>query len=880
MAAKIDRADESFTVAGFTQMVTEGKDYDFHEIERRWQSFWEQDRSFKAATDDAMPKYYVLDMFPYPSGAGLHIGHPEGYTATDIIARYKRARGFRVLHPMGWDAFGLPAEQHAVKTGTHPAANTQNNITNFRRQIKALGFSYDWDREVDTTDPRYFRWTQWIFLQLFRRGLAYVDERPVWWCPELRTVLANEEIVDGKSEVGHFPVERRNLRQWVLRITAYADRLLAGLEGLDWPDSTKRMQASWIGRSEGAEITFGIDDWPGLGGLTVFTTRPDTLFGCTYMVVAPEHPMVDSLTTPAQRAAVDAYRRRASSKSDLERTDLAKEKTGVFTGSFAVNPVNGNRIPVWVADYVLTGYGTGAIMAVPAHDERDFEFAKLYQLPVVPVIEPEHGSSNGHSPELPYTGEGRLVHSDGYTGMPWREAKARITADLAAKGAAKASVNYKLRDWLFSRQRYWGEPIPIVWVGEEDYRRAAAALGDALPKEPVSFSQDGALLYALPVPESVLPLELPPVQSYLPSGTGESALANVAEWVDIWYEPQTGRAVPASDPRPGIPWVRARRETNTMPQWAGSCWYYLRFTDPSNAETFASAEAQAKWGVPDLYVGGAEHAVLHLLYARFWHKVLFDIGRVPTDEPFKKLFHQGMILGEDGEKMSKSRGNVVSPDTLIESHGADSLRLYLMFLGPLEAMKPWNTRGIEGVHRFLQKAWRDLVGEDGLRSPKVVDGAVDSPELQKALHETLRKVGEDIEGMRFNTAISQMMIFGNALHKETTVSRATALAFVQVLAPFAPHIAEELWQRLGAPGRAAAAPWPAYDPAKLTAAEVRLVFQVNGKHRADQLVPVGLAQEAAVAAARAHPKVAPFLEGKNLVKVVYVPGRILNLVVS
>jgi leucyl-tRNA synthetase len=819
-------------------------------------------------------------MFPYPSGAGLHIGHPEGYTATDIIARYKRARGFNVLHPMGWDAFGLPAEQHAVKTGTHPATNTQNNIANFRRQIKGLGFSYDWDREVDTTDPQYFRWTQWIFLQLFKRGLAYVDERPVWWCPEMRTVLANEEVVDGKSEVGGFPVERRNLRQWVLRITAYADRLLAGLDGLDWPDSTKRMQAAWIGRSEGAEIVFGLEK-TGLGGLKVFTTRPDTLFGCTYMVLAPEHELVPALTTAAQAKAVEEYRRKAASKSDLERTDLAKEKSGVFTGSFAVNPINGARIPIWIADYVLMGYGTGAIMAVPAHDERDYEFAQRYSIPVVTVIEPKASEVNGSGLKLPYTGEGNLVHSDGYTGLPWREAKKRITDDLAARGVAQHSVNYKLRDWLFSRQRYWGEPIPLVWVSEEDYARASRALGDALPKEPVSYVEDGVRRFALPLPESALPLELPSVQSYLPSGTGESALANVADWVDVWYDPATGSAVPAAGPRPaGDGWVRARRETNTMPQWAGSCWYYLRFTDPKNAKALASPEALARWGTPDLYVGGAEHAVLHLLYARFWHKVLFDIGVVPTDEPFKKLFHQGIILGEDGEKMSKSRGNVVNPDTVIASHGTDSLRLYLMFLGPLEAMKPWNLRGIEGVHRFLQKVWSDCIGEDGKAHPKVVAGHKDSDELLKLLHETIRKVGEDIDGMRFNTAISQMMILENAIHKEATVSRETLLAFVQVLAPFAPHFAEEVWLRLGAPGTAAAAAWPVFDPARLSAAQVRLVFQVNGKLRGDQLVPVNLPQDEAVALARAHPKVAPFLENKTLNKVIYVPGRILNLVVA
>jgi leucyl-tRNA synthetase len=860
-------------------MAIDGKDYDFLKIEPHWQTFWEKNRTFQSTADSTKPKYYVLDMFPYPSGAGLHIGHPEGYTATDIIARYKRAKGFRVLHPMGWDAFGLPAEQHAVKTGTHPAANTQNNIANFRRQINALGFSYDWDREIDTTDPKYFRWTQWIFLQLFRRGLAYVDERPVWWCPELRTVLANEEIVDGKSEVGGFPVERRNLRQWVLRITAYADRLLSGLQGLDWPDSTKRMQAAWIGRSEGAELDFALEK-PGLGSLKVFTTRPDTLFGCTYMVLSPEHALVDALTTPAQKGDVDAYRKVAASKSDLERTDLSKEKTGVFTGSCAINPVNGARLPVWVADYVLTGYGTGAIMAVPAHDERDFEFAKLYGLPVTEVIEPVGAAKDGKEAKLPYVGDGNLVRSGAYTGLEWREAKRRITDDLAGKGAAKHSVNFKLRDWLFSRQRYWGEPIPIVWVGEEDYRRASSVLGDALPKEPVSYLQDGVLRFALPVPDSALPLELPPVQSYLPSGTGESALANVPDWVSIWYDCKTGAAVPESGPAPkGATWMRARRETNTMPQWAGSCWYYLRFTDPRDDAAFASPQKLASWGCPDLYVGGAEHAVLHLLYARFWHKVLFDMGAVATDEPFKKLFHQGIILGEDGEKMSKSRGNVVSPDTFIESHGADSLRLYLMFLGPLEAMKPWNPKQIEGVYRFLQKVWRDCVGDDGKASAKIVDGAEDKPEVRKLLHETIRKVGEDIEGMRFNTAISQMMILENALHKEPTVSRATALAFIQVLAPFAPHFCEEVWSRLRATGTAAATPWPSFDAAAIAPSEVRLVFQVNGKHRGDQLVAVGLPQEEAVALAKANPKVAAFLEGKVIAKVIYVPGRILNLVV-
>ncbi len=855
-------------------MATSCTEYHFREIEPHWQAYWEANRSFRAEQAPEKPKYYVLDMFPYPSGAGLHIGHPEGYTATDILARYQRARGRNVLHPIGWDAFGLPAEQHAVKTGTHPATNTQANITNFRRQIKALGFSYDWDREIDTTDPRYFRWTQWIFLQLFHRGLAYVDERPVWWCPELRTVLANEEVVDGKSEVGHFPVERRNLRQWVLRITAYAERLLADLKDVDWPDSTKRMQEAWIGRSEGAELLFSL---PGRSEpLKVFTTRPDTLFGCTYMVLAPEHPLVDALTVPSQRAAVEAYRRAAAAKSDLERTDLAKGKSGVFTGACAINPINGREVPIWVADYVLLGYGTGAIMAVPAHDERDHEFAVQYGLPVIPVIAPDSGEA-----KLPYTGAGHLVNSPGYDGLPWEEAKRRITTELAAKGGAKATVNYKLRDWLFSRQRYWGEPFPIVWVSEADYTRVRAAGVGPLPESPVTYVQDGSRQCALPLPAAALPLELPSVQSYLPSGTGESPLAQLPDWLEIWFNPRTGAAVPASQPCPGEGlWVRARRETNTMPQWAGSCWYYLRFLDPANPDAFASRAALEYWGSPDLYVGGAEHAVLHLLYARFWHKVLFDLGLVPEAEPFRRLFHQGIILGEDGEKMSKSRGNVVNPDTIIQSHGTDTLRLYLMFLGPLEAMKPWNPRGIEGVHRFLQKVWRECLGPDGAVSVKLTADAAEDPALTRLLHETIRKVGEDIEALRFNTAISQMMIFANALQKAPAARIGTARAFLQLLAPFAPHLGEELWARLGGTGSVMAAPWPAYDPALLTASEVKLVFQVNGKHRGEQLVPVGTSQDEAVAVARGHSKVAPHLEGKELRRVIYVPGKILNLVVG
>lgn len=862
---------------GFHAMATKCKDYNFQEIEPHWQSFWEENHSFRAEYGSSKPKYYVLDMFPYPSGAGLHVGHPLGYTATDIVARSKRARGFKVLHPMGWDAFGLPAEQHAIKTGTPPATNTQKNIANFRRQFKAFGFSYDWEREIDTTDPKYFRWTQWIFLQLFKRGLAYVDERPVWWSPELRAVLANEEVVDGKSEIGGHPVERRNLRQWVLRITAYAERLLADLTQLDWPESTKRMQEAWIGRSEGAEIQFKLENEP-LGNLKVFTTRPDTLFGATFMVIAPEHPMVDQLTTGAQRREVSDYKKQAVSKSDLERTDLAKDKSGVFTGSFAINPVNKARIPIWVADYVLMGYGTGAIMAVPAHDERDYEFARRYDIPIIQVIEPSENP--GHT-ELPYTGPGRLIHSDGYDGLDWPEAKKRITDDLATRNAAKATINYKLRDWLFSRQRYWGEPIPIVWVSEEDYRRAAISRGADLPPEPVTYAQDGKIHYALPLPASALPLELPVVESYQPSGTGESPLANAGDWLEIWFDPASGKAVPASEPKPsGDGWVRGRRETNTMPQWAGSCWYYLRFTDPRNDTAPASPEALRTWGMPDLYVGGAEHAVLHLLYARFWHKVLFDIGVVPEDEPFRKLFHQGIILGEDGEKMSKSRGNVVNPDVIIASHGTDTLRLYLMFLGPLDAMKPWNPRGIEGVHRFLQKVWRECIGPEGEVNPKISDNAEDPPELAKLLHETIRKVGDDIDGLRFNTAISQMMIFSNVLQKAPAVRRSTMKSFLQLLAPFAPHLAEELWERLGGIAPIQREPWPIFDPAVLISTEQKLVFQVNGRHRGDQLVPAGLAQEDAVKIASAHPKVKPHLEGRNLIRVIYVRGKIINLVTN
>jgi leucyl-tRNA synthetase len=874
-------------------MPTTCTDYDFLQIEPHWQKVWADTAAFRTpAVDPAKPKYYVLDMFPYPSGAGLHLGHCENYTITDVLARYHRAQGKNVLYPIGWDAFGLPTENYAVKTGRHPREVTVENVATFRRQLKAIGVSYDFEREVDTTDPRYFRWTQWIWLQLFKKGLAYVEEKPVWWCPALGTVLANEEVIDGLSEVGKHPVERRPLRQWVLRITAYADRLLSDLKLVDWPDSTKRMQAAWIGRSEGAELLFALEN-PVLGDLKVFTTRPDTVFGVTFMVIAPEHPLADALTTPAQREAVTAYRKLAAAKSDLERTDLAKgEKTGVWSGSFAINPANGQKIPVWIADYVIMGYGTGAIMAVPAHDERDYAFAQKFAIPVIQVIEPDHeaGTNGTGATKLPYTGDGRLIHSDGYSGLRWEEAKAKITADLAARGRGQATVNFKLRDWLFSRQRYWGEPFPLVWVNGDDYAVAtahAAAAGVALPlpAEPVTCVIEGETRFALPVPERSLPLTLPEVKSYQPTGTGESPLASIPEWVDIWYDAATGAAVPATSARPAASWVRARRETNTMPQWAGSCWYYLRYLDPQNPDALAAREALEYWKGPDIYVGGAEHAVLHLLYARFWHKVLFDLGVVPTPEPFTRLFHQGIILGEDGEKMSKSRGNVANPDDIIRSHGTDTLRLYLMFLGPLEAMKPWNPSGIEGVHRFLQKIWRECVERDtGATNPKISDAAdATPPELAKLLHETIKKVGDDIEGLRYNTAISALMIFVNAWQKAERIARHDALAFLQLLAPLAPHIAEELWSRLGGATIAPTlglAGWPAYDPAKLVATELKVVVQINGKKRAEILLPVGASEADATVAAQVHPDALSHLAGKSIKRIIYVPGKILNIVLA
>jgi len=808
--------------------------YPFAEVEPRWQRHWEERKTFRTREDTGRPKFYCLDMFPYPSGAGLHVGHLEGYTATDIVSRYKRMRGFNVLHPIGWDAFGLPAEQYAMKTGIHPAVTTTENIANFRRQMKRAGLSYDWDREVDTTDPAYYRWTQWIFLKLFERGLAYVAEVPVNWCPELGTVLANEEIVDGRSEVGGFEVVRRPMRQWVLKITAYADRLLDDLAEVEWPASTYEMQKNWIGRSIGAEVEFALDAVHGT--LRIFTTRPDTLFGATYMVLAPEHPLVDVLTTPERRTAVIAYRDAAARKSDLQRQEEAKDKTGVATGGHAINPVNGEKLPVWIADYVLMSYGTGAIMAVPGHDERDWQFARAFGLPIREVV------AGGDVTVAAYSDNqsGRIVNSttpDGsfsIDGLAPPEAITKITAWLETRGTGRRAINYKLRDWLFSRQRYWGEPIPIVWV-------------DGTP---------------VALPEQQLPLRLPDAKEIKPSGTGESPLANLTDWVETPDPSGSGR--------------KGRRETNTMPQWAGSCWYYLRYLSPRDPERLVDPERERYWMPVDLYIGGAEHAVLHLLYARFWHKVLYDIGVVSTSEPFRRLVHQGTVLGEDGTKMAKSVGNVVNPDEMIDRFGADALRLYEMFMGPLEAMKPWSTRGVEGVARFLDRAWRLVVAEDGTLSHALVDETPETDHL-RLLHRTIRKVTEDLEGLRFNTAIAQLMVFTNEMTPLARRSRALIEPFLLVLAPFAPHLAEELWSRLGHPESLAHAEWPRWDPGLVVDEMVTVAVQVNGKLRATIEAEPGIDAEAAGAAAR--DAVAKWLEGKAVVKVIHVPDRMVSFVV-
>lgn len=802
--------------------------YNHQEIEKKWQSYWEKNKTYKTSENKGKRKFYALDMFPYPSGAGLHVGHPEGYTATDILSRMKRAQGYNVLHPMGWDAFGLPAEQYALDTGNDPAEFTKHNVETFKRQIKALGFSYDWDREINTTDPSYYKWTQWIFLKLYEKGLAYIDEVAVNWCPALGTVLANEEVIDGKSERGGHPVERRPMKQWMLKITAYADRLLEDLEELDWPESLKEMQRNWIGRSEGAEVTFAIDGHDET--FTVFTTRPDTLFGASYAVLAPEHALVEKITTFEQKEAVTAYLEQVKTKSDLERTDLAKEKTGVFTGAYAINPVNNEKMPIWIADYVLVSYGTGAIMAVPAHDERDFEFAQKFALPIREVV------AGGDVSKEAYTGDGEHVNSGFLNGMGKEEAIAKMIAWLEEKGLGTKKVTYRLRDWLFSRQRYWGEPIPIIhW-------------------------EDGTMTA---VPEEELPLILPVTKEIKPSGTGESPLANIEDWVNV-VDPVTGK--------------KGRRETNTMPQWAGSCWYFLRYIDPNNDKALADKEKLAEWLPVDIYIGGAEHAVLHLLYARFWHKFLYDIGVVTTKEPFQKLFNQGMILGEGNEKMSKSKGNVVNPDDIIASHGADTLRMYEMFMGPLDASIAWSTNGLDGSRRFLDRIWRLFVEEDGTLSPKVKDR--EDIQLEKVYHQTVKKVTEDFEGLRFNTAISQLMVFINEAYKVEVLPIRYVEGFVKMLAPIAPHIAEELWEKLGHDGTITYEAWPAYDEAKLVDDEVEIVVQINGKVKAKLMVPADANREVLEEIAMGDVKVKEQIDGKTVRKVIAVPGKLVNIVAN
>lgn len=805
-----------------------GMSFSHQEIEKKWQAFWEENKTFKTDEQAEGPHFYALDMFPYPSGAGLHVGHPEGYTATDILARMKRMQGYNVLHPMGWDAFGLPAEQYALDTGKHPATFTKQNIDTFKRQIKELGFSYDWDREISTTDPHYYKWTQWIFLKLYEKGLAYIDEVAVNWCPALGTVLANEEIVDGVSERGGHPVERRPMKQWVLRITAYAERLLEDLEELEWPESLKDMQRNWIGKSEGAEVTFKINEH----SVNVFTTRPDTLFGATYMVLAPEHKLVTEITTDEQKEAVEAYQKQVALKSDIERTDLAKEKTGAFTGAYAINPVNGEKIPVWIADYVLISYGTGAVMAVPAHDERDFEFANAFGLPIKEVV------AGGDVSKAAYTGDGEHVNSDFLNGLNKQEAVEKMIVWLEENGAGQRKVTYRLRDWLFSRQRYWGEPIPIIhW-------------------------EDGSMSA---LDESELPLVLPDLEEIKPSGTGESPLANAKDWLEV-VDPKTG--------------MRGRRETNTMPQWAGSCWYYLRYIDPTNDEALADPEKLKNWLPVDTYIGGAEHAVLHLLYARFWHKFLYDIGVVPTKEPFQKVFNQGMILGENNEKMSKSKGNVVNPDEIIASHGADTLRLYEMFMGPLDASVAWSTNGLDGSRRFLERVWRLIVNEETGKLNSNVKDVEGNEAFVRTYHQTVKKVTEDFAELRFNTGISQLMVFVNEGNKQEVLPKALIEGFVKLLSPVAPHIAEELWEKLGHTDTITYEAWPTYDESLLVENEVEVVVQMNGKVKTKLVINKGASKEEMEAAALADEKVQAAIGEKTIRKVIAVPGKLVNIVVG
>ena len=809
--------------------------YDHKTIESKWQLYWEENKTFRTEENSDRPKYYVLDMFPYPSGQGLHVGHPLGYIATDIVARFKRMNGFNVLHPMGWDAFGLPAEQHALETGTHPAKTTAANIENYRRQLKMLGFSFDWDREINTTDPDYYKWTQWIFLQLYKKGLAYHAKVPVNWCPKLGTVLANEEVIDGKSERGEHPVFRVPMLQWMLKITEYADRLLDGLDDLDWPDSVKELQRNWIGRSEGAEVIFQL---PSIEKeITVFTTRPDTLFGATYMVLSPEHSLVKELTSPDKLKEVTDYIEKASRKSELDRTELAKEKSGVYLGADAINPANEQEIPIWISDYVLMSYGTGAIMAVPGHDQRDWEFAKSFELPIVEVV------SGGKINEEAFVDnvDGILVNSStqdnsfSLNDLKVPDAIKMISDWLEETGKGRSAVNYKLRDWLFSRQRYWGEPIPILHDSDDN---------------------------TVPVSEEELPVNLPQVESYQPTGTGESPLAKVSSWVEVNEGGKT-----------------YLRETNTMPQWAGSCWYYLRFIDPHNKDAVWSKEKESYWMPVDLYIGGQEHAVLHLLYARFWHHVLYDLDLVSTKEPFTRLFNQGMIQGEDGLKMSKSRGNSINPDEIVETTGADSLRLFEMFMGPLDKAKPWSTTGLQGSYRFLKRIWRMFDSENGGMQITDADPAEDK-KLYKLLHRTIMKVTIDIENLRFNTAISALMTLGNKMKSRMSVSRANAESFILMISPFVPHIAEEIWRRLGHTETIVFENWPEYNELLAKEDLTNIAVQVNGKLRGEFQIENDIDVEIIEQMAKDLPEIQKWTDGKEILKVVVVPNRVVNIVID
>lgn len=802
--------------------------YKHIEIEKKWQRYWEEHKTFKTTEDDDKKNYYALDMFPYPSGQGLHVGHPEGYTATDIMARMKRMQGYNVLHPMGWDAFGLPAEQYALNTGNSPREFTKKNVNNFRRQIKSLGLSYDWDREVNTTDPAYYKWTQWIFEQLYKKGLAYEAEVPVNWSPDLGTVVANEEVIDGKTERGGFPVIRKPMRQWVLKITAYADRLIDDLDDLDWSEAIKEQQRNWIGRSVGAAINFPVSGDENTK-IEVFSTRPDTIFGVAALVLAPEHELVKQLTTPEHENEVEAYIEKISHKSDLERTDLAKDKTGVFTGSYVVNPVSGEKLPIWIADYVLNSYGTGAVMVVPAHDERDHEFAQKFDLPIVQVIE------GGDVQKEAYTGDGVHINSDFLNGMDKDEAIDAINNWLEENGVGEKKVNYRLRDWLFSRQRYWGEPIPVIhW-------------------------EDGETTL---VPEDELPLYLPKATDIKPSGTGESPLANLDDWVNVVDE--NGR--------------KGRRETNTMPQWAGSSWYFLRYIDPHNNHEVADYEKLKEWLPVNLYVGGAEHAVLHLLYARFWHKFLYDLGVVPTKEPFQKLVNQGMILGSNHEKMSKSKGNVVNPDDIVEQYGADTLRLYEMFMGPLDASIPWSEEGLGGAHKFINRVWNLLIDENDNLRDRVT--TINNHDLDKIYNETVKKVTEDYEAMHFNTAISQLMVFVNNAYKADSLPLEYVEGLVKLLSPVVPHITEELWSKLGHVGSIAYAKWPTYDESKLVEDVVEIVVQINGKVRQHLQVSKDASREELQALALNDERIKQELVDKEVKKVIAVPGKLVSIVVA